>query len=42
MTHAQRALEESLLNNYSNLPITSVLLTKYYSGDQIEKNEVGM
>jgi len=29
MTHAQ------------NLPITSLVLTKYYSGDQIEKNEVG-
>ena len=36
-----KELEEDLLNNYSNLPITSVLLTKYYSDDQIEKNEVG-
>jgi len=36
-----KELEEGLLNNYSNLPITSLLLTKYYPGDQIEKNEVG-
>jgi hypothetical protein len=36
-----KELEEGLLNNYSNLPITYVLLAKYYSGDQIEKNGLG-
>ena len=35
-----KELEEGLLNNYSNLPITSVLVTKYYSGDQIKSRRM--
>jgi len=38
---AQRSFEEAKLFELAWVVNRSVLLTKYYSGDQIEKNEMG-